>query len=866
MQKYFSGFDKFIFNQNINYNDKILAHIEDENKNETLINNKKREETLEEHSKLCVKYLEILTSKKNLHSVFENLYNIFFEKKSDSKVMFFKSMLYHMILLHDIGKINVNFQVDKMKNDYFRKYTSLNCNNTNHSMLSAMIYLNEFFEETVQFLKDVDYYNIIIILLLNAYAISKHHGNFDSFEEFTRKIISPDGEMTRLYGEQTSIFNKIYEKNILYNKPKRSLRTAIEIKRKQTEKTIKQDPEISIQYYIYTKFIASLLLSCDYYATTEFKNGKEINDFGEINQVDKYYNIYKENNIYKSIMEYKTTQYKKNMDFGMATDINILRNEMFLDAEKNMLENIRKSIFFLEAPTGSGKSMVSFNLAFQMIKNSANLNKVFYIYPFNTLVEQNISTLNEIFGKSDMKNDISVINSLVPIKEERYQEDGDVINKKNTDYVKALLDRQFLHYPFILTTHVSMFRFLFSTNKEAMFPLVQIANSVLIFDEIQSYKNSIWKEIITFLNHYSKILNIKIIIMSATLPNLSKLSNTYIDYADLILDTNKFYQNPIFKNRVKPDYSLLKYKENVLEELKAHVLESSKGEDINILIEFITKRSAKQFYENLKNSDDINNKTLQLLTGEDSSYERNKIVEGFKENKNIILVATQIIEAGVDLDADIGYKDISMIDSEEQFAGRVNRNFKNIHKQGIMYFFKLDEASAIYKGDVRKEKCYTLENENMRKLYENKNFKEYYEKIMNHLNKEDNKFVRFFEETVNKLDFAGIENHMNLIDNNYEYSVFFNRTLQIGEDKILIGEKVWNEYIELLEDKELDYAQRRVELFNASTNLSHFIYKVKKAGFTYEKRIGDLFYVHDSEPYFEDGKFNRQALDGPSFI
>lgn len=353
--------------------------------------------------------------------------------------------------------------------------------------------------------------------------------------------------------------------------------------------------------------------------------------------------------------------------------------------------------------------------------------------------------------------------------------------------------------------------------------------------------------------------------MSATLPNLCKLSNTYVDHVDLIVDTNKFYQNPIFKNRVKPDYSLLKYKEDVLEELENHVSKTAKAENINILIEFITKTSAKEFYENLKNSGHISNKTIRLLTGEDSSYERNKIVEEFKNNKNIILIATQIIEAGVDLDADVGYKDISMLDSEEQFAGRINRNFKNIDKQGVIYFFKLDNASVIYKGDVRKEKHYTLENENMRKLSEDKNFKEYYEKIMNHLNKENNEFVNFFEDFVNKLDFKGIENHMNLIDSNYEYSVFFNRTLKISKDKILVGEEVWNKYIKLLEDNELNYSEKRIKLFNASTDLSHFIYKVKNTGFAYEKRIGDLFYIHDSEQYFEDGKFNRQAFDGQLF-
>lgn len=53
------------------------------------------------------------------------------------------------------------------------------------------------------------------------------------------------------------------------------------------------------------------------------------------------------------------------------------------------------------------------------------------------------------------------------------------------------------------------------------------------------------------------------------------------------------------------------------------------------------------------------------------------------KDKAVILVATQVVEAGIDIDMDIGYKDISKLDSEEQFIGRINRNFK---RKGVVYF------------------------------------------------------------------------------------------------------------------------------------------------------------------------------------
>ena len=48
-------------------------------------------------------------------------------------------------------------------------------------------------------------------------------------------------------------------------------------------------------------------------------------------------------------------------------------------------------------------------------------------------------------------------------------------------------------------------------------------------------------------------------------------------------------------------------------------------------------------------------------------------------------MATQVVEAGIDIDMDIGYKDISKLDSEEQFIGRINRNFK---RKGVVLFFR----------------------------------------------------------------------------------------------------------------------------------------------------------------------------------
>lgn len=841
--------------------EKVYAHVDNES----------RKETLEEHSRLCIKYLKKIITKKQLENVLLQLEDKLIGDISNEGKQLYREMLYHTIFLHDIGKINCNFQYLKMKNKHFKDRYNIDCNNCNHSMLSAVIYINEFFNKIGKLSNSEEQKQLCIFLLLNAYVISKHHSDFDSFDEFQKKLIEPDGEGKRLYTEQTMLFKESYQKEILGKTPQERLSIIVKLVNNRMSELESLIREISIDFYIYERFIASLLLSCDYYATSEFKNQTEISDFGEISNIKDFYEIFKQSKVYQSIRSYESKEYFKNKSYEQIKDINILRNELFLDAEKKLLNNRNSNIYYLEAPTGAGKSMVSFNLAFKMIEQTNHINKIFYVYPFNTLIEQNLETLSKIFGNSEQMKDIAVINSLVPIKKmyksKDNKGDSDLNNLENIDYDKSLLDRQFLHYPFVLTTHVSMFRFLFGTNKEDLFPLSQIANSVIIFDEIQSYKNSIWKEIITFLNHYSGLLNIKVIIMSATLPNLSKLIDTEINAVSLIEDRNKYFQNSIFKERVKLDFSLLDVTDNLLDRIIEHVAKSGEKDNINILMEFIYRSSADEAYERLCKLR-IKNKEIMLLTGESSAFERKQIVKAFKEKKNIILVSTQVIEAGVDLDANIGYKDISLLDSEEQFLGRINRHFLNEDEVGIVYFFNLNSAAELYRGDVRKETVYTLMNEEVRTLLINKEFSIYYEKILEHLITRvisPEGFNKLLKTSINTLDFKAVEQKMNLIDEQYQYSIFFSRVIETNDSEFLDGEKVWDTYVSLLEDKKMDYSEKRLKLQEAAIHLNHFVYKTRKADFPYEKNIGNLYYLSDVDKYFENGRFIRKNFDNDLF-
>lgn len=173
----------------------------------------------------------------------------------------------------------------------------------------------------------------------------------------------------------------------------------------------------------------------------------------------------------------------------------------------------------------------------------------------------------------------------------------------------------------------------------------------------------------------------------------------------------------------------LYYLQNISDDLYNHV-KSKTGLGKKILIEFVSKDSAYAFYNKLKEDEEISCE-IELITGDDNISERSRILEKVKNCNHIILVATQVVEAGVDIDMDIGYKNISLFDSEEQFLGRINRSCKK--KGCIAYFFKLDEAKSIYKGDVRINSNITLMDGAIRDILIEKDFDKYYSEVINRL-------------------------------------------------------------------------------------------------------------------------------------
>ena len=850
-------------------------------------------ETLEEHLNNSLHYLKKLDEDKGLSRVFERFLGALIPGKENRELLreTVETLFVNMIYCHDLGKINPEFQRQKMDNGTLR----LESNDSRHSIYSAMIYFDYGLRMIDQFEEDEESYLMLLhFLIMNVYVIAKHHGRLDKasdfFESFDKRldIYMKDlskGELSQseiqAYRRTSSMLNKLRKESL-----EEDFDEAVN---EISDKTVSMITEAT-DWYIYTRFSFGILTACDFYSTGQYMNQRPVDSFNTLEKVSAYRDRYEARKIPRIIRDNKTKN-KQSM--------NGLRSALFLESERELLKHSDSNLFFLEAPTGGGKTNISIDLALSLVEKNKELNRVVYVFPFNTLAEQTNLSIMENLGIGKDNVEIGVINSITPIK--KFQQstskndegEWEKTKKEKADYEASLIAREFMHYPIVLTSHVKFFECLFGTRREDCFPLVQLMNSVIIIDEIQSYKNQIWTEIILFLKSYAHLLNLKIIIMSATLPHLDLLmqSNTPKAFRSgityLIDKPERYNKNPVFAERVVPDFSLLKYQDrdglfDVLADKIFQVSENQK-KDPNLrnltLVEFIKKKSAKSFYFYLKEHNDDPDLTILLLTGDDNRAERQRIIRMIKDenNTNIILVATQLIEAGVDIDMDTGFKNISIFDAEEQFLGRINRN--NKQEKATAYFFQYDPPTDIYKPDkdVRAEQQLQISQPEIQEYLKNKEFGRYYEQVLKlteqkNLELNANNLVRFYKNEVLWLNFREVEKHMSLIDADHDrVQLFLNVEVEDEDGNILSGKDVWTKYKSLLKNQELKYAEKNVKLSEIRSKMNYFIYEISKrqadaAALVYNDLIGDMYYLEDGSQFFQDGKFNFDRDGGEDFL
>ena len=335
-----------------------------------------------------------------------------------------------------------------------------------------------------------------------------------------------------------------------------------------------------------------------------------------------------------------------------------IKNEI-LQTLKNAPHLEETYIFTLTAPTGAGKTLSSLQAALH-IKEQCGSSKIIYAVPYINIIEQSKDDYKNIFGQ-----DVFCHYSISGIEDYK---DTDL----NID--QALIEIESWENNIILTTFVQLFHTIISPRNRTAKKIKNLYNSIIILDEIQAVPENYKALIGAMIFYMAKYYKTRFILMTATQPEILEYANKAefiqedVNILTLLPNYKTYFTNQ--KARTRLIYHPSKI---TTDELCDHIIKNHPDKQQSVLIVVNTIKRSKEIYNNLK---DIYSNIYYLSTSLYPEHRRaviKKVKKLIEAGKSVVLVTTQSIEAGVDLDFDIGYRDLAPWESLVQVAGRVNR-------------------------------------------------------------------------------------------------------------------------------------------------------------------------------------------------
>ena len=364
---------------------------------------------------------------------------------------------------------------------------------------------------------------------------------------------------------------------------------------------------------------------------------------------------------------------KRFESFKQDTPLNKLRTDVRLYAQS--LANAEQGCFSMTLPTGMGKTLTSLNWALYHAKAHPNIKRIVIVLPFISIIDQTANELKAIFKDYDviLEHHSNVIFEEAN-DEETYCKDSKYLATENWDY------------PIVITTAVQFFESLFSNQRSKCRKLHNLQDSIVIFDEIQTLPVNLAECTMKMLNDMLHLCRCSFLFCTATQPNFQ----TRKDFSGLD-KIMPLVENPasIFASTKRVKYNAIdEYQAQSIDSIAEYVVEHNDS----VLIVCNTKKKAKALFEYLKIRSEI--PVLHLSTNMCQMHRMdviNKVRQKLKNGEKLILCSTQLIEAGVDIDFPVVFRELAPLESIIQSAGRCNREGKL--DEGQVYLFQLEDQS-----------------------------------------------------------------------------------------------------------------------------------------------------------------------------
>ncbi|MDD4526521.1 MAG: CRISPR-associated helicase Cas3' [Candidatus Margulisbacteria bacterium] len=557
-----------------------------------------------------------------------NVHDIGLKKyKQSSLNIISEDVLKAILLFHDFGKSTIYFQ-DKIQGKSIHNEVLMR-----HSEVSALFCLYYLLQN------GADEHDALLAYL----AIKKHHGSFENLTEMLSVSEDIDDRLERIvsninYDEIKEIYNPYFNNSIIDKKLfvewNQEFRLS-KLRRNLEKKLI----GYNLVFYNKLNLYFSLLVYAD---KQDCIFNREL-----LGDNETYLN-------YLCVDEFKKRVFKD------SSDIDKIRDDAYKEVENNL--DVTTRIMSINLPTGIGKTLTAFNAALKLLKMDCSLKKIIYCLPFTSVIDQNSSVFEKVL-QTDDPSIITTQHHLTEINTKKYE--------KSNSYEVTDNQAEFLietwHSNIIITTFYQLLHTMLSGLNRQLKKYNNLANSIIILDEVQSIPRKYWDLVRRVFTETADLLNMKIILVTATMPLIFSEDNKEIK--ELAISKHRFFKS---LNRIVLDVSSITEKIKI-EDFCKEIISEIEHSDKSYLFILNTVNSSLVVYNFLK---DFDLNPLYLSSNVIPDERLNRINQIRHNTKRQIVVSTQVVEAGVDIDFDVVYRDIAPLDSIFQACGRCNRNGK----------------------------------------------------------------------------------------------------------------------------------------------------------------------------------------------
>jgi len=426
------------------------------------------------------------------------------------------------------------------------------------------------------------------------------------------------------------------------------------------------------------------------------------------------------------------------------TEVNRIRNEVQQQCIKTSLSPI--GFYSLTVPTGGGKTLSSLVWAMKhAILNGQK--RIIIAIPYTSIIVQTAAILREIFGTENVLEHHCNVD-LELIKDEKLREQMKLATE-NWDY------------PIVVTTNVQLFESMFSNKPAICRKLHNIVNSVLILDEVQTLPMDYLQPIVDSLKTYNKLFKVSVLFTTASQPVLSgliegcnpKASFQGIKEVKEIIPKDFKLHDKLRRVKLDIDNSGKSY-DDIAEMMKQHK---------RVLCIVNTRRDAKELYERLP-QEGITLHLSKMMCSAHISENIKQIKDALKDgdNKIIRVISTQLIEAGVDIDFPVVFRQEAGLDSVLQAAGRCNREGKK--DICTTYVFSLAKERNLPKGGILDGNNARLSLDASSDWFAPETMSNYFRQLYCRNDSFDKKDMKHFLYDVKNINFASAVKNFRLIE------------------------------------------------------------------------------------------------------